>query len=516
MKEEALQILTESEAKRGNRDAQFRRGRDLYFKAICNDGSATVREALIPLTQAAEYGHLGAQLFLWKECCLEQRAIDVEAALTMLTRAADNGCKEAQYHMGDVCASKKDFVKAEQYYKRAAEQDHKDASFKLGVIYGAGVSAEIEKDFGMAVYWYLAAAESDASGRSHPGACDMLAQPHIQAYIERLRRSQAASVAVDQPFLLSIKNEAKRGNVDARFRRGKALYETLWRDGHRHDKEDYNPVMTDLESAANQRHIGARVLECKILHNIYGIISRNPLQIAADQGCIEAQCYVGECFNEGKFGFEKDLGKAAQYYMRAAEQGDGDAAYFLGRIYENGGFGVEKNLDRAVYWYLVAAECGHEDAGNKLGETGIKEHIRKVASPKEATAVAIAAAGSQRPGVSGGAFASGAGEHDLRLELDAIFARFDTHGQWDAASQRRAAEITSTLEQRATAVAAGPQRHSLFGGSQGRSGASMSALPGRRQVGAIEFPGGQSPMAPPAYLGGVVCCVADDALSYVT
>jgi hypothetical protein len=50
----------------------------------------------------------------------------------------------------------------------------------------------------------------------------------------------------------------------------------------------------------------------------------------------------------------------------AAEAGNNIAAFRLGQLYESGRWGVEKNMSKAVKWYHMAAERGLVDAMTKL------------------------------------------------------------------------------------------------------------------------------------------------------
>lgn len=49
------------------------------------------------------------------------------------------------------------------------------------------------------------------------------------------------------------------------------------------------------------------------------------------------------------------------------EAGDGDAAFVLGDMYDQGSHGVERDLSEAVEWYYRAEKLGHADAMNNLG-----------------------------------------------------------------------------------------------------------------------------------------------------
>lgn len=87
-------------------------------------------------------------------------------------------------------------------------------------------------------------------------------------------------------------------------------------------------------------------------------------KLAAEQGCANAQFYLGRCYNKGK-GVEKNYIEAIKWWKKAAEQGVIEAQFNLGICYANGQ-GVEQDQAEAVKWYRRAAELGDRYAQFKL------------------------------------------------------------------------------------------------------------------------------------------------------
>ena len=77
---------------------------------------------------------------------------------------------------------------------------------------------------------------------------------------------------------------------------------------------------------------------------------------AAAQGMPIAQCKLGQMYEHGLGGLEKDLAIAANWYRRAAALGLPIAQCKLGQMYEDGLGGLEKNLVIAAKWYQNAAD----------------------------------------------------------------------------------------------------------------------------------------------------------------
>lgn len=71
------------------------------------------------------------------------------------------------------------------------------------------------------------------------------------------------------------------------------------------------------------------------------------------------------CCEAAQYFYKEDYEKAVELYRKAAEQGNIDAQYILGDCYENG-YGVEENENEAVKWYRKAAEQGHGEAKERL------------------------------------------------------------------------------------------------------------------------------------------------------
>lgn len=84
----------------------------------------------------------------------------------------------------------------------------------------------------------------------------------------------------------------------------------------------------------------------------------------AEQGAPMALYVIGNCYELGKFGFEKSMKKAITYYEKAANKNLPLAMARLANIFEKG-IGVEQDLFSASHYYQMAAEMGQRDACHK-------------------------------------------------------------------------------------------------------------------------------------------------------
>lgn len=76
---------------------------------------------------------------------------------------------------------------------------------------------------------------------------------------------------------------------------------------------------------------------------------------AASTGDADAQYELGFMLLLGE-GVEKDFRKAVNLIQEAAKQGHEDSILLLGDIYEKGSYGGEKNAELAAYWREKAAK----------------------------------------------------------------------------------------------------------------------------------------------------------------
>ena len=91
------------------------------------------------------------------------------------------------------------------------------------------------------------------------------------------------------------------------------------------------------------------------------------LLIRAQQGDAEAQCKIGEMYDQGD-GVVQNFAEAKKWLRRAAEQGHAQAQAHLGNIYRLGAAGEQENFAEALIWYRKAAEQRHLGAMNDIGQ----------------------------------------------------------------------------------------------------------------------------------------------------
>eukprot|EP00615_Pteridomonas_danica_P010802 CAMPEP_0114342338 /NCGR_PEP_ID=MMETSP0101-20121206/9727_1 /TAXON_ID=38822 ORGANISM="Pteridomonas danica, Strain PT" /NCGR_SAMPLE_ID=MMETSP0101 /ASSEMBLY_ACC=CAM_ASM_000211 /LENGTH=355 /DNA_ID=CAMNT_0001476401 /DNA_START=80 /DNA_END=1144 /DNA_ORIENTATION=+ len=216
-----------------------------------------------------------------KACCLlkksfnhsnsaEIQGMDVEI-INLLNSSADEGFMFAQFKLGIMYfhgrGVKQNYVKAREWYLKAASQDHAGSQHNLGVIYNKGHG--VRQDYVKAREWYL-----QAASQHNPDAQNNLGVIYHNGQ------------AVQQDF------------VKAREWYLKAASQ------HNPDAQNNLGVIYHKGQAVQQDFVKAR--ECYLK--------------AASQGYADSQHNLGAMYYEGQ-GVKQNFMKAREWYLKAASQG---------------------------------------------------------------------------------------------------------------------------------------------------------------------------------------------------
>ncbi len=329
----------------------------------------------------------------------------------LLAAAMFGGCgksAESEFQKGVDAYYARDYAKAVEHYRIAADMDHAGAQVLLGRCYAEATG--VPRDWDEAFRWWRKAAE-----QGHP---DALMQMEALRSFEATRQAAGQGDAEAQYAIGSAYQFAENVNPDlseaAKWYRSAAEQDhtgALYRLGHLYFdgsgvKEDKKKAFelwlrgAELEDTDAMIQLG----ECYEVGNgvpedtseaekwfrlaiehgseyarecLDALLEAKKNLQAAEQGDPEAWLALGEYF------FQRDSNEeAVKWYRRAAEWKDPSreavpsvaaAQYQLGRCYEHG-WGVEKDGAEAVKWYRLAAERGYDLARLQLSEcyeTGI-------------------------------------------------------------------------------------------------------------------------------------------------
>ena len=229
-----------------------------------------------------------------------------------------------------------------------AEQGNAEAQNRIGVYYYTG--RNVENDFVKAVEWFQKAAEQgSANAQKNLGNC--------------YRNGQG--VDRDDTLAASFyQKAAEQGMAEAQVLLGNCYY------NGQGVGQDVTAAAFWYQKAAEQGHVQAQVALGEMYYYGLGVETDDDKAIdlfrkAAKQGNANAQYDLGLCYQAGR-GVRKDDLQAVVYYRKAAEQDNAAGQYSLGLCYGNG-WGVEHDNVQAVFWIKKAAEQGLSNAQCVLG-----------------------------------------------------------------------------------------------------------------------------------------------------
>lgn len=239
---------------------------------------------------------------------------------------------DTQYELGRTAQSEGDWEVAETWYERAADQDHPEAQFALGMMYFSG---EVE---GMALAEACERAVSlcmDAAASGSKCAAVFL-ERDIQEGVEAYRRGD------DWEAEREFRRLAEQGNPEAEFRLARMYL------GYR------IPCDFDVEvfeSACDWLRLAAKHAFARAGYSLYSVLAGD--HVFADY-TVDPVVHVEE---------------AQAHYWQAAERSAEDQ-FALGLRSEGDPDCADKV--EAAFWYRLAADKGHADARRRLGILGFR------------------------------------------------------------------------------------------------------------------------------------------------
>ena len=175
---------------------------------------------------------------------------------------------------------------------------------------------------------------------------------------------------IDAMSTAALSKKVRRENAEVK----KAELESKRAYNHRWDSYEYFKKKADKDNDADAQYAIGNAYEFGKLG-----LEKNEetafqyYQKAADGGHKDAQCLIGIIYEDGsqeseeKWRKEKDGAKALEYYQKAAGGGDAYAQSRLGDAYEDGMLGLEEDGAKALEYYTKAADGGHASAQWRLG-----------------------------------------------------------------------------------------------------------------------------------------------------
>ena len=269
--------------------------------------------------------------------------------------AAEQGDREAQFNLGQLLYRKArresgDLSEAEEWIKKAANQNHAKALGMLGAI------AYKDKKVEEAISWYKRSANLE-----NVHARFMLGIIYLY---EGKNKDKAKAKK-------QFKEAAIKGHADAQLMLGNMYYRG---DAGKGRRKDLAKIWYKL--AAGQQNSYARWKLEELSEYDPGrepldyttmIVKRSFIKklekltkAATVLNCAEAQYQLGETYYIGKK-VRKNVEQAVKWLTMAAEQGQAEAQFRLGVMYQSNE-GVPLNIKKAARLYKKAAKQGHPQA----------------------------------------------------------------------------------------------------------------------------------------------------------
>jgi len=315
------------------------------------------REALKWFRKAADKHHPYAPLHIeWLYKWSQDLPQDTEKAIEWCRTAGD--C-----HYYGLKGVTQDYVKALEWYHKAANFGNVTTQYQLGILYeaGAGVQrnpflyeagTEVPRNPVEAAKWFSKAITQDVTYGNKIG--------DLYAYggIGTRQIQQNYRKAMDW-YLES----ARREDASAQIKIG-VLYETG-------KGVERNPIEAAkwFNRAFAQRYSSAQYISYLYLYGLEGI-QENWLQALKWHRVnikehAEAQFEMGLLYCKGEEVLQ-DYTKAWRWFLKAANQNHADAQYNVGVLCHSGQ-GVEQDYIKAMEWYQKAASNDHPAAQNTIG-----------------------------------------------------------------------------------------------------------------------------------------------------
>lgn len=294
-----------------------------------------------------------------------------------------NGLAEAYYYGAGVT---RDWDKARDWYKQAAEQGHPNGQFRLGWFYEHGSmglykrSYTGEQNYEKAFYWFQKAAKQD-----HAEAQKELAymyetgkgtpKDEEQAFYWY---QQSAKQYYSDAYINMAFAYLKGSGVDQDFNKSAYWYEKSEKAGHFWAKGKAKLIRKELVKRALRAKEGDPQAQYELgtiyhnedHHNLD--VPRDPKKafswysLSAKQNYAAAQNKLGYMYCYGKEHgqwVEQDIEKSLFWYHKAADQGYSEAFYRLYEVYAgacNNERPSKANKEKADYWLNKANEIGYK------------------------------------------------------------------------------------------------------------------------------------------------------------
>lgn len=289
-----------------------------------------------------------------KQCFDLYLKYQYEEAIENCLKIADQGNDRVMFVIGSAYSLKddKDWVRAYEWWKKAADYGSVIAIYNLGYAHEHGLG--VERDYKKAEkLWLDAAALGDTLSESALGLLYLRGQKEYGIMPNPDEAIRYLKLATQQGEIKGIVTLAYA------YQHGVGIKED--------QKEAFN-----LYQMAAQKGEPLSMYEISVYYKEGIVVPKNDeksffwMKKSANFEFLKAYSELGKMYYHG-FGIDKNDTMAFLAFKNGAERNSPDSMYNLGLAYLIG-IGTEKNIDNALLWLEKAGTNGYSKAWTKLGQ----------------------------------------------------------------------------------------------------------------------------------------------------
>jgi len=251
-----------------------------------------------------------------------------------------------RYEMGKTV--NRSHKKAINWYKKAANKNHLDAQYRIGVLYYK------QKKYTKARYWL--------AKRAKGGHADS------QYYFAKTLRYGLGTKEQTSLARKWFTKAAKQGHADAQYELGLQFQKGIGA------KKNRKAAIKWLSKSAKKGNKKAKTILAKYAPTKPKLSPAKQFMETnirlARKGNVNAQYKLGKAYREGKK-TKVNLKKSYYWFKKAAKQNHTDAQYNLALIYMDGNKAAKKDIEKAKTWLTKAANKNHKKSNRKLNELAV-------------------------------------------------------------------------------------------------------------------------------------------------
>lgn len=302
---------------------------------------------------------------------------DINQAVLYWEKSAKLDFPQAQFALGQHYQYNDQFTEAKYWFEQAAQHEHSDAQFFLGLQNERGQPSP--QDMPQAIVWYEKAIEQN-NDKALYNLGILYANGSVnqtkdwQSAFELWQQAAQHGSYLAKQRLAQLYHTGQLATVPQDYLQAAILYEQGYAQSNGSGSPKHIKLLAKtaknfpelLQKAENGDPIAQYLVGAEYMTGL-GIDRNIPLALewytkAAEQNHLDAQLSLGS-----RYEMSGDSQQAVFWYEKAAQQNSNDARYELGNLYRS-----ERHqpyfydIEKAKFWYQEAIKNGHDGAIYRL------------------------------------------------------------------------------------------------------------------------------------------------------